>query len=1566
MGQLQKVSWRAAGYAALGTALAAASVVAIINSDGVRPTSLSSSAASRWLVDQANKRVVLVDGLAGRVVAKIATESDAGDDVAVQGAGGAFLVGKTTGSIRTISTAKLQLGTAQAVGVLLDPRVEFGVGTSGLTVVSPETNKASIVAIDDVTRPITVPRADRAYVAADGSMWLVSKTEATHVNVDQSTTSTPLRSLSNNQTTTIGSRAVSYDSANRVVRWLDGGDVPIDTSITNASEAVMQMPSDDAPCVWLGAGDTLACVGKTAVDRILKVPHLNIQQNDRLAVSGTAAVVVSGTNQVQRIDLEQQTLADDPQVTVPANAPELSITASGNLVWLDDPSGEDAWVVHRFGINHIRKNAVAPEYDAQGQVQDSTSGDVGPVAGGGNASGNEDGDHLKDTNGHQDPPVAIDDSVTARAGNTVTIPVTGNDYDPDGDAIAVLSVGDSESATHGTTDVLDGNSVAYRPDPGYIGTDTFKYTIVDEHGGTDTGTVNVELLDPNSPNRPPISRPDTVKTRIDRPVTIDVLANDIDPERDVLTVPTFQNDNNDAKIKDVIGPTKLPALEYTPPTGRAGIYTFTYQAADPEGGISQQTVVTVDVSSAASKNEPPVALSDAVRLPVGVTVPVDVKANDTDPDGDLLTIATKSSAPGVTVEVRSQLLYITLTPGAPDTSVVFYTLSDGDPTHDTAGKVLVLRLKDTAPNLAPVANADTERVVIGNTVVIPVTANDVDPDHDVIRLLTVSPPADGAGTTVVEGNSVRFTPNLPDITEPTPVTFKYKITDGHSNESTGKVTVTVLVEALPRAPFARDDFADTVTDKPVNINVLANDSDPSGGTPSLIGKPTCLNGGTASRTADERITFEPPSGKTGVYRCKYQVVNAQGLPAEASIIVTVTDAPPGNHVPALNDLATSQTVTVGDTLTVHANLIATDLDTDSLVFTSASVTSPAHGSLNFSGKSESLVYTAPTTGSADKTPQADALDVTISDGHDGNVHGTLSIKIVDKPPLPTPPQTHPISRQALVGDTLPVDVVGDLHDQNSTTTLTLSGVTTISGPGTVELVNGVALVKATGAGTILASYSVMNSDGLKATDQLTVTVSAPPPANPPVAEDDAMTIASGGSNSVDLLANDSGITDPGDKPVASLLNRPPSNYGTVELVTGILTFVAAPDASGVVTIRYLLSDGSGQTSTATITLNLLACSVSPPSARSATIFTPYQTPISIDLSVYVLSGVIRPDSVVGAGLTGPVGIYTPPSGMNDTEVVTYLVENGCHQTSQGRLVIDVNRAPVGGNITRNLSRGDNLTLFVGDLASDDEPLTIVSLDANPSWVSLVPASGLPGTLDETTISATPPANESSGTYTFHVTVRDPGFLTAVSTVSLVISNVAPTAIADQYTTDVTDSLFPIPDPTLNDTDTEPGTLTIFTADVIDGPGTIQSRTGNAIVILLGHGVTTLNYTIIDQGGLTASSTITITSNRAPIPPVGPVGDNTHGQPTLQIPFLPTEPDGDPIVVTCAPTSDFSVVVNNNPNPNSGATPDPVHPVLALDITVLNGTFTDPTTFPCTVTDSFGATAVSIVTITLGD
>ena len=309
MAQLQKVSWRTVGYTALGSIVAIASVVAIVNSDGVRPTSLTSSAATRWLVNQANKQVVLADGLAGRVVAKINTDSGSSKEIAVQGVGGAFLLTPEQGSVRTISTAKLQLGTSQTVAMLHEDGSNYRVGDSGLTVVNSHTNEASVVAVDDAARPIEIPKSEDSIVAADGSMWLFTDSQATHVNVDESRRSVPLNST-RSQTTTVGAHAVVYDAKTRTVHWIDGADVVLD-SVPNASEAVLQEPGDDAPCVWLGIGDTLVCVGPTGIDHTVPVSGMNLfdGSEDRLAIAGSAAVVVRGTNQVDRIDLESHRMA---------------------------------------------------------------------------------------------------------------------------------------------------------------------------------------------------------------------------------------------------------------------------------------------------------------------------------------------------------------------------------------------------------------------------------------------------------------------------------------------------------------------------------------------------------------------------------------------------------------------------------------------------------------------------------------------------------------------------------------------------------------------------------------------------------------------------------------------------------------------------------------------------------------------------------------------------------------------------------------------------------------------------------------------------------------------------------------------------------------------------------------------------------------------------------------------------------------------------------------------------------------------------------------------------------
>ncbi len=77
--------------------------------------------------------------------------------------------------------------------------------------------------------------------------------------------------------------------------------------------------------------------------------------------------------------------------------------------------------------------------------------------------------------------------------------------------------------------------MVYTPDAGYVGRDRFDYSIVDGNGTEDSATVVVELL-PSATNSPPVGTPDDAQTGPQMPVVVEVLLNDVDPERDGLRI----------------------------------------------------------------------------------------------------------------------------------------------------------------------------------------------------------------------------------------------------------------------------------------------------------------------------------------------------------------------------------------------------------------------------------------------------------------------------------------------------------------------------------------------------------------------------------------------------------------------------------------------------------------------------------------------------------------------------------------------------------------------------------------------------------------------------------------------------------------------------------------------------------------------------------------------------------------------------------------------------------------------------------------------------------------------
>lgn len=91
------------------------------------------------------------------------------------------------------------------------------------------------------------------------------------------------------------------------------------------------------------------------------------------------------------------------------------------------------------------------------------------------------------------PPVAADDTATAKQGVPEVITVVANDTDPDGN-LDVASVTIITPPTNGTiTDVKTNGQVTYESNPAYTGPDSFEYQVCDTLGLCDTATVTIDV-----------------------------------------------------------------------------------------------------------------------------------------------------------------------------------------------------------------------------------------------------------------------------------------------------------------------------------------------------------------------------------------------------------------------------------------------------------------------------------------------------------------------------------------------------------------------------------------------------------------------------------------------------------------------------------------------------------------------------------------------------------------------------------------------------------------------------------------------------------------------------------------------------------------------------------------------------------------------------------------------------------------------------------------------------------------------------------------------------------------
>jgi hypothetical protein len=268
-----------------------------------------------------------------------------------------------------------------------------------------------------------------------------------------------------------------------------------------------------------------------------------------------------------------------------------------------------------------------------------------------------------------DPPVANPDSASVTAGLSVTIAVLTNDTDPNANTLTVTSV---TPGAHGTTSIVNnGTAVQFSAAVGFSGADSFDYTVSDGAGGSATGSVSVTIAASPQNNAAPVARNDSATMAEDTPLTVDVLGNDSDADNDPLTISSVTQGTN-GTIAIVAG-----GVRYTPRANFNGADSFSYTITDGRGGTASATV-SINVTPV---NDPPVAVNDfATIIDPALPAQVAVLSNDTDVDGNLLTvIAVGSPVPATagTVTFTGNAVTFTATPLFSGNVTIPYTISDG-------------------------------------------------------------------------------------------------------------------------------------------------------------------------------------------------------------------------------------------------------------------------------------------------------------------------------------------------------------------------------------------------------------------------------------------------------------------------------------------------------------------------------------------------------------------------------------------------------------------------------------------------------------------------------------------------------------------------------------------------------------------------------------------------------------------------------------------------------------------------------------------------------------------------
>ncbi|HEV6952094.1 MAG TPA: Ig-like domain-containing protein, partial [Promicromonospora sp.] len=331
--------------------------------------------------------------------------------------------------------------------------------------------------------------------------------------------------------------------------------------------------------------------------------------------------------------------------------------------------------------------------------------------------------------------------------------------------------------------------------------------------------VDQLVADRTKPNRPPKPKDDVIGVRPGRTTVLNVLANDVDPDGDVMTVRVDGEVSGPATVDRVLDGAALQANVPADATGRT---TFTYEVDDGRENGTATASVTVDVVPMEKNNPPEQPGQPVLRVGQGGLGTIKVLPFFKDPDGDDLFLSNASTAdprdevrfrPDGTIEFRDGGTAI-------GRKLVDVTVSDeqGAPVEG------VLQIDVIGTNVPPIAVQDHVTVNAGEPVTVEPLKNDYDPNGDKLRLTSVTQEQDAEITTNATAGTFKFVSDKPGSYDVT-----YQVTDG-PEPVTGLARVDVVTPPEQGGvPVAVSDQVLLPTGGTALVDVLANDTDPGGG-----------------------------------------------------------------------------------------------------------------------------------------------------------------------------------------------------------------------------------------------------------------------------------------------------------------------------------------------------------------------------------------------------------------------------------------------------------------------------------------------------------------------------------------------------------------------------------------------------------------------------------------------------------------------------------------------------------------------------------------------------------------